>query len=311
MSATGTIAYRAAPADSGQRQLVWLDRSGREITKEVYADNSAFGPDRSHDGRRIAVYRFMNGNMDIWSFETSRRVWDRLTVAAGDDIYPLWSRDGTSIVTGSVRTTNIVDLYQIFLGGAQAREELLLASPLAKFPMDWSPDGRFVLYTTLDPKRGFDLFALPLEGNREPFGVVETEFNEGLAEFSPDGRWIAYESDKTGRREIYLRPFPGPGSDFLATASGAAQVRWRGDGKELFYVAADDRLMALPVVVSSDGKTVDFGTPTPLFSTAPFSTAANMFKPQYVVSPDGQSFVMQSMVGESNSSPIVVILNRK
>jgi Tol biopolymer transport system component len=310
MSATGTIAYRAAPADSGQRQLVWLDRSGREIGKEVYADSSAFGLGGSHDGRRIAVYRYVNGNMDIWSFETSRRVWDRLTVAAGDDIYPLWSRDGTSIVTGSVRTTNIVDLYQTFLG-AHGREELLFASPLPKFPMDWSPDGRFVLYTTLDPKRGFDLLALPLEGKREPFGVVETEFNEGLAEFSPDGRWIAYESDKTGRHEIYLRPFPGPGSDFLATPSGATQARWRGDGKELFYFGADERLMALPVDLSSDGKSVDFGTPKPLFSTAVFSSSANMFKPQYVVSPDGQSFVMQSMVGESNSSPITVIMNRK
>jgi eukaryotic-like serine/threonine-protein kinase len=310
VSNTGSVGYRTPPADSGQRQLVFVDRSGREIGKEVYADNSAFGLDWSRDGRRIAVYRFANENMDIWSFETSRRVWERLTVGAGDDIYPVWSPDGSSIVSGSVRT-NIVDLYQTFLGGGHGREQLLLASSVAKFPMDWSPDGRFVLYVTLEPKRGFDLWALPMQGDRTPIAVVQTEFNEGLAEFSPDGRWVAYESDKSGRREIYVRPFPGPGNDFLASTSGASQVRWNPDGKELFYIGADDRLMALPITASSDGKTVDFGTPTPLFTTSILSPGVNTFRPQYAVSPDGRSFVLQALVGQANASPITIILNWK
>ena len=311
VSNTGSVAYRTPPADSGQRQLVWVDRSGREIGKEVYADNSAFGLDWSRDGRRIAVYRFANENMDIWSFETSRRVWERLTVGAGDDIFPVWSPDGSSIVSGSVRTTNIVDLYQTFLGAGQGREQLLLASSVAKFPMDWSPDGRFLLYVTLEPTRGFDLWALPMHGDHTPIAVVQTEFNEGLAEFSPDGRWIAYESDKSGRHEIYVRPFPGPGNDFLASTSGASQVRWSRDGKELFYIGADDRLMALPITASSDGKTVDFGTPTPLFATGILSPGVNTFRQQYAVSPDGRAFVLQALVGQANASPITIILNWK
>ena len=311
VSNTGSVAYRTPPADSGQRQLVWVDRSGREIAKEVYADNSAFGLDWSRDGRRIAVYRFANENMDIWSFETSRRVWERLTVGAGDDIFPVWSPDGLSIVSGSVRATNVVDLYRTFLGSEHGREELLLASSVAKFPMDWSPDGRFLLYVTLEPTRGFDLWALPMQGDHTPIAVVQTEFNEGLAVFSPDGRWIAYESDKTGRHEIYVRPFPGPGNDFLASTSGASQVRWSRDGKELFYIGADDRLMALPITASSDGKTVDFGTPTPLFATSILSPGVNTFRPQYAVSPDGRSFVLQSLVGQANASPITMILNWK
>ena len=144
-----------------------------------------------------------------------------------------------------------------------------------------------------------------------PFVVVQTEFNEGLAQFSPDGRWIAYESDKTGRYEVYLRPFPGPGGDSLVSTAGGTQVRWNPNGKELFYVAADDRLMALPVKFSSDGKTPDLGTPTALFATSVGSTALNVYRHQYVVSPDGQSFVMNSIIGGGSASPITVILNRK
>jgi len=294
---------------------VWVDRSGRETSKEVYPDNSALGPAWSNDGRRIAVYRLVNENMDIWSYEISRRVWNRITFGPGDDIFPLWSRDGSSIVSGSVRTTDIVDLYQTFLGGAQVREELLLASPEPKFPMDWSLDGRYLLYTTLHQKTGFDLWALPLRADgaegRKPFAVVQTEFNEGLAQFSPDGHWIAYESDKTGRYEIYLRPFPGPGGDVLASTSGGNQARWSSNGKELFYIAADERLMALPIGLSSDGKSAELGTPKALFATNVGSTALNVYRQQYAVSPDGQSFVMNSVVGDASASPITVILNRK
>jgi serine/threonine protein kinase len=310
ISSTGTIVYRSLPAESGQRQLLWVDRSGREIGKEVYDGSAAFGLDLSHDGRRIAVYRLVNANMDIWSFETSRRVWNRLTFGAGDDIFPVWSPDDTRVISGSVRTTNIVDLYQTFIGGAHG-EEMLVVSDRPKFPMDWSADGRFLLYAVLDPKRGFDLWALPLAGDRKPFEVVATDFNEGLGQFSPDGRWIAYQSDRTGRPEIYVRPFPGPGNDFIASNAGATQVRWSGDGKELFYVGADERLMGLPVAVSPDGNAMEFGTAAPLFKTSMVSSTINTIKQQYAVLPDGRSFVLQSILGDANASPITIILNWK
>ena len=301
-SAAGPVAYRGAPSDSGQRQLVWVNRSGQETDKEVYADGSALGPAWSPDGRRIAVFRFANQNMDIWSYEISRRVWDRITFDAGDDIFPLWSRDGTSIVSGSVRTTTFVDLYRSFLGSPQGREELLLSTEQPKFPMDWSADGRFLLYATLDSKRGFDLWGLPLAtdgaGERKAFEVAGTDFNENHAQFSPDGQWIAYQSDKTGRLEIYLRPFPGPGSDSLVSRAGGTQVRWNPNGKELFYIDADDRLMAVPLTFSADGKTVEFGTPTALFATNVGREAPNLHRHQYAVSPDGNSFVMHTVVGE-------------
>jgi Tol biopolymer transport system component len=291
--------------------MVWVDRTGREIDQVVYADGAALGGSLSHDGRRVAVYEYQNGNMDIWSFDTNRRAWDRLTFHPGDDIYPLWSRDGTSIITGSVRTTTVVDLYRTFLAAQQGREELLLSSPLPKFPMDWSADGRFLLYDVLDPKRGFDIWVLPLDGQRMPFALVETDFNEGLAQFSPDGRWIAYQSDRTGRTEIYLRPFRGPGADVRVSVDGGAQARWNPNGMELFYVTIDNRLMAVPVRFSADGGSADPGTPRQLFKTILSGAAGPTYKQQYMVSPDGQSFVMQSAVGEPSASPIGVILNWK
>jgi Tol biopolymer transport system component len=308
-SAVGPIVYRAPSADSGQRQLVWVDRSGREIEKVVYPDTNPQGPSLSRDGRRIAVFRYANGNTDIWSYETGSRAWDRITFDSGDDIYPLWSPDGKRIVFGSRRGE--MNLYWKLLNAPPGSEELLLSTPQPKFPMDWSADARFLLYDSLDPKRGFDMWALPLEGDRKPFKVVQTDFNEGRAQFSPDGTWIAYQSDKTGRFEIYVQPFPGPGGDSRVSIDGGAQVRWNPNGKELFYIAPDDRLMAVPIRFASNGKAVEPGTPLGLFATNVGSRAINTNRQQYAVSANGQAFVMNSVLGEGSTSPITVILNWK
>jgi Tol biopolymer transport system component len=160
--------------------------------------------------------------------------------------------------------------------------------------MDWSADGRFLLYDSFDPKRGSDVWALPLAGDRKPFEVVRTDFNEGLPQFSPDGKWIAYQSDKTGRSEIYLRPFPDPGEDLRASIDGGAQARWNPNGQELFYIGPDDRLMAVRLRFSTNGKAVEPGTALGLFATRVGSTATLVYRQQYMVFADGQSFVMNS-----------------
>ncbi len=310
-SAAGPIAYRTPSADSGQRQLAWVDRSGREIERVVYPDTSAVGPALSRDGRRVAVFRFVTGNMDIWSYDTGRRTWDRLTVDPGDDIYPLWSPDGTRMVFGSNRNGGRMNLFRTVLGAPPGSEELLLSTSQPKFPMDWSADGRFLLYESLDPTRGFDIWALPLAGDQQPFEVVRTDFNERLPQFSPDGKWVVYQSDKTGRFEIYVQPFPGPGPDARVSIDGGTQVRWDPSGKELFFVAADGRLMAVPVRLVSKGESVEPGRPVGLFATNMAGTATVVNRQQYAVAPDGQSFVVNSALGGASTPPISVILNWK
>ena len=310
-SAAGPIAYRTPPPESGQREFAWLDRSGRELNRVVYADSSGVGPALSRDGRRVAVFRLVMGNMDIWSYDTGRRTWDRLTVDPGDDIYPLWSPDDTNMVFGSNRNGGRMNLFRTVPGAAPSSEELLLSTAQPKFPMDWSSDGRFLLYESLDPKRGFDIWAMPLAGDRQPFAVVQTDFSDRLPQFSPDGKWVAYQSDKTGRFEIYMRPFPGPGPDTRVSIDGGIQVRWDPHGKELFFIAADGELMSVPVRFSSvlSQDEVEPGRPVLLFATSIGSTAAN--RHEYAVAPDGQSFVVNSALRGPTAPPISVILNWK
>jgi eukaryotic-like serine/threonine-protein kinase len=308
-SATGLFAYHKPPPDSGQRQLTWVNRKGQELQKVVYADTMGLGPALSHDGRRVAVFRLTNSNVDIWAYAVERRTWDRLTVHAGDDIYPLWSRDDSEIVFGSRRGS--MDLYRKRVNSAPGSEELLLSTPQVKFPTDWSRDGRFLLYNAVGPKGNVDIWALPLDGARTPIAILGTAFNEQHAQFSPDSQWIAYQSDKTGRSEIYVRPFAGSGADVPVSTGGGSQVRWSPNGFELFYIAADDRLMTVPIRTTRTDSPVELGAPQTLFQTNVGTTAPNTNRHQFAVSPDGESFVLNSVPEPSATSPLTVVVNWK
>ena len=178
--------------------------------------------------------------------------------------------------------------------------------------MDWSPDGRFLFYRMTGAKTGFDLWALSLNGGRT-FPVVETEFAEKEAQFSPDGKWFAYQSNESGRFEIYIRPFLDIGGARYGpiSSNGGTQVRWRRDGKELFYLGLDNTLMAVPIAVASGGQRIEAGTAVPLFRANPIgSNPESTVRPQqYAVSPDGQRFLVNTTA--EVTSPITVILNWK
>jgi Tol biopolymer transport system component len=212
-----------------------------------------------------------------------------------------WSPDDSRIVFNSGRQAAF-DLYQRSATGAGS-DELLLATMQNKMALDWSPDGRFLLFRQNDPKTNYDIWALPINGDRKPYPVVQTTFDEQGGQFSPDGKWIAYVSNESGRFEIYVQPFPGGGKSLIST-TGGDQVRWRRDGKELFYVTPDNRLMAVPIQLATNGQAVEAGAPVPLFGM-PISGDGD-----YIVASAGHRFLV-SNVTEEATSPITVILNWK
>jgi Tol biopolymer transport system component len=196
--------------------------------------------------------------------------------------------------------------------GSQGSEALLLQSAQFKAATDWSPDGRFLLYQSVDPKRSYDILALPLDGEGKPRGepqvVVQTDFDEHGGQFSPDGKWIAYVSMQSGRYEVYVRTFAQrTGGEITVSTDGGDQVRWHPDGRELFYVARDGRLMAVPMRWGSNGETVEPAAPLPLFPGRVRGMPVGQI--QYAVSSDGQRFLMNTLIEEVVTSPITMILN--
>jgi Tol biopolymer transport system component len=308
-SDNGSVAYRTT-SGAGRRQFAWFDRSGNEIGKVVDSGGMS-SPSLSPDGQHVVGYRGnpVDGNIDVWLLDVRRGAFTRLTDDVGDDVGPVWSPDGTRIAFASNRK-GTHDIYQKPASGG-GREELVFSDPNEKGVSDWSPDGRFVLFDRRELKKRSDVWALPLNGNGKPVPVSNSDFEELRAQFSPDGNWVAYQSDESGRHEIYLQPFPGPGRKSPVSTAGGSQVRWRRDGKELFYVALDGRLMAVPVALASNGQAPVIGTPAALF-TPPLGGLVQIadFRPQYMVSPDGQRFLIATFA-EGPLSPITVILNWK
>ena len=211
----GAIAYRQG--GGGRRwQFWWFDRSGIDLGPVgepdfVFSDSPALSP----DGRRIALLRVVSGgNGDIWTLDVDRGVFSRFTVESSNDTMPLWSPNAEHIIFGSDRRgAGVSDIYRKPAPGVTGGESVLLISPTRKIPTDWSRDGKFLIFDSIDPKDGVNVMALPLTGTPEPFVAVATGFDERNGQLSPDGRWIAYESNKSGRYEVYVQPFPGQGGD--------------------------------------------------------------------------------------------------
>jgi Tol biopolymer transport system component len=306
-SAAGPILYRAGFA-SFPRQFVWFDRSGKELERVGPADSrNSMEPALSPDGRRVALRRTVDGNTDIWLLQVDRGILSRFTSDDLPESNPVWSPDDSRIVFGSPRKT-ANGLYLKSVNDA-AKEELLISMNFNMSALDWSPDGHFVLFRVNDPKNEYDLWSVPVDGDRKAFPIVQTSANEPDGQFSPDGKWIAYQSADAGRFEIYVQPFPGPGSKIPISSNGGTQVRWPRDSKELFYIALDGRLMAVPIRLAKDGKTIEPGAPVPLFATHIGGAYSDTSRPQYVVSRDGQRFLMNTVIEESAASSLTVILN--
>ena len=299
VSPVGTIAWRSG-AGGGRRQLTWFNRSGQNVgTFGAPDDSNLLNPELSPDGKRAAIARGPVGLGDVWIQEAARA--SRFTFDPADDRIEIWSPDGARVVFASNRKGQY-DLYQKPSDGSGS-EEVLLQSADAKRPTSWSPDGRFILYGSAQNNN--DLMVLPLTGDRKPFPFLSTPFNEQEGVFSPDGKRVAYQSNESGRFEIYVRPFPGPGGQWQVSAGGGTSPRWRADGKELYYLAPDLKLMA--VAVAAQGATFAPGTPEALFQT---HMAQALLKPQYDVARDGR-FLIDTDLQDTSTEPIHLLLNWK
>jgi serine/threonine protein kinase len=291
-SSTGSIAYRASLE---VRQLVWLDRAGRPAANLGGPDDAdTFVEALSRDGRTAAIRRTVNGDTDIWLVDVERGVSRRLTTEPSGNAFSVISPDGSRVVYIDDGNDDVNDMYERRADGT-GDATLLFETDGNNNPSDWSPDGRYILFDT----QRSDVMALPLVGDRKPIDVANTSFAEVGGRFSPDGRWVAYMSNEPGLREIFVQPFPGPGPKVQVSTGGGQWPRWRRDGRELFYISADDRLMTVPLAWS--GGRFEAGPPQPLFALRGTSG--------YEPSPDGQRFLTVTSV--SDASPISVILNWK
>ncbi|HLH32343.1 MAG TPA: hypothetical protein VKY31_14150, partial [Terriglobia bacterium] len=303
VSNDGRIAYRSGGAEA--RQLVWFDRTGKMLDVAGEADPSALvAPELSQDERRLAIDRTVQSNRDIWLMDLLRGGLTRLTTDPAVDGFPLWSPDGTKIVFESSRKGSY-DLW-IMSANKTGSEELLYGTPSNEWPVHWSKDGRFILFYQSGPA-GSDLWALPMTGEeRKPIVVANTKFEERQGQFSPDSRWIAYETNESGRFEIVVQPFPEATSKVQVSTNGGVQPRWRADGKELYFIAPDRKLMAVPVTTSASS--FEPGKPVALFQTQVFSGASATFRPEYAIARDGR-FLFNQVVKESSVTPITLVLN--
>ena len=305
-SGNGVLAYRSGAGLD--YQLTWFDRQGRVLAKvaEPGRYNSlAISP----DGRRVAVSRTNpenTPNWDVWLLDVGRNTSARLTYEQVRATFPVWSADGNSVIFDSIRGGE-VNLYLKLASGAGDERPLLKSDAGYKYATSSSRDGRFMLYTVEKPETKTDLWVLPMQGDRKPTPLLRTEYNERSGQFSPDGHWIAYISDESGSDEIYVREFSSGSAQgfgdaagkWLISKGGGTDPRWRADGRELFYVASDGKLMSVDI---SDKPVFKAGASTPLFQLPPGFIGAD-------VTSDGRRFLVGVPVAQTATVPFTVVLN--
>jgi serine/threonine protein kinase len=305
VSNTGVLAF--AVTGGNNRQLTWYDRTGKVLGHAgdpAPRDELELSP----DGTRVTEGRTDDrGTWTVWMLDTERGANTRLTFEGGGG-NAIWSPDGRQIVY-SPNGGQSQDIYLRPANGAGQGEILLHSEPL-KTVMDWSRDGRFVLFEQRTPNRKIDLWYVLLTGDRKPMPYLVSPFLKAQGHFSPDTHWVSYTSDESGTQEVYVQPFPMASSGkWPVSNGGGSQPRWSRNGKELFYFRPDETLMA--VDVNTAGGTIQLGVPKALFRAPVLGgtggATGNAWR--WDISPDGQRFLINTALDDSSSSPITVLLN--
>ena len=308
-SETGVLLYQTGGVVGRNNQMAWYDRSGK-VRGDIGPPSPVFDPALSPDQKLLAFQRGFAGGGVLWTRDLARGAEQRFTTDTFVHMGPIWSPNQDRIAFSTNSQSRVFDLYQKAAGGT-GPDEPLLASGNPKFASQWSRDGRFIVYFEVDPKTRRDIWVLPVVGSdRKPMPFLRSAFNEINGQLSPDGHWMAYTSDESGQREVYVRPFPAGDGQWKISIQGGEQPRWRGDGKELFFLGANDQLMAVAVNGSVAAKpSFDVGQPQPLFE-AHLAQVFNDTLFEYDVTADGTRFLLDSVAGNSASAPqLNVVIN--
>jgi serine/threonine protein kinase len=302
-SKNGILVYRDSGNEvwtTASQELIWVDRQGKKI--QSAAPLGQYGNFRlSSDEKRIVFDRGDTTNLsDIWVLDLIRGVPSRLTFDPGVDNLPIWTPDGLRVLFPSNRNGSF-DLYIKNATGAGQEEILIKMGTITGWATNWSRDGSFVLYQIPGDKTGQDLWIAPQSDDQEPFPYLQSQFNEQAGAFSPDGKWVAYVSNETGRNEVYVQSFPLSSEKFQISNGGGSEPYWSEDGTELFYVASDRNLMATPIKLSP---TFEPGLPKLLLPVP-----AKASQHSYAVSGDSQRFlIVNPSTEEEPAQPVTATI---
>jgi dipeptidyl aminopeptidase/acylaminoacyl peptidase len=304
VSSTGVLAYRLGSAQ--RRQLVWVNREGSALRAlgEPASDFMA-APELSPDEQSVAVFLQRTGDNDIWIIELARNLARRITDGEAADANPLWDPDGQHVVFFTRRFRTAGPARQALSGGEPAP---MFTNGESGTVLSWTQNRDYLLIRRTNPKTGADLIAVAAAGQSSPIVVAQSASDETEGQFSPNGKWVAFVANDSGRSEVFLQSFPGATNRIQVSTAGGSEVRWSRDGSEIFYVAPDGRMTAVRVAL--DGTSPVIEPPVALFQTH-LATGTNVLgnKPQYAVAKDGR-FLLNSAI-ESPSAPIVVVVNGK
>jgi serine/threonine-protein kinase len=308
-SATGSLVYIQGAAQSAELKLVWVNRN--RVEQPLAAPARAYvNPRISPDGRRVAV-GFTEPDRQIWLYDLSRDTLTRFTFQGNNNLVPFWTPDGKRIAFTSNKDGQRNLFWQLADGSGGL--ERLTTSEFVQLPASWSPDGQLLAFSEVNATTGYDIWVVRLSGpssgsgqvhKAEPF--LRTQFNEAAPQFSPDGHWLAYISDESGRKEIYVQPYPGPGGKWQISTEGGVEPLWNRNGRELFY-RSGKKMMAVEIATKPS---FSAGTPKVLFEGT-YQSLPTISTPNYDVSPDGQRFLMLKPTEQTQAAPtqITVVLN--
>jgi eukaryotic-like serine/threonine-protein kinase len=305
ISATGSLVYVPGGVQSSQSRLVWVSRSGAEepLAAPVHGYRN---PRLSPDGRLVSVDIREQG-LQVWLYDLARETLTRLTFEGSANGTPTWTPDGKRIAFQSNKEGPINLFWQLADGSGGL--ERLTNSEYLQSPNSWSPDGQLLAFTEPNPSSGYGIWVLRMSDRKAQL-FLRTSFTQGAPRFSPDGRWLAYVSNESGRYEVYVQPYPGPGGKSQISTEGGTEPVWNRNGRELFY-RNGDKMMAVDIATQPSFAA---GKPRMLFEgpylpRTNFSTLATM--PNYDVSPDGQRFLMVKSSEQEAAAPtqINVVLN--